>query len=98
MKLSVKQKQTHRHREQTHGGRGIGSLRLAAPNCYIKSGSATKSCYIALGTYSQYPAINPMENNMKKNVCVHMYMFTYIYVCIYMCMYAYICIHIYMDN
>ena len=39
-----------------------------------------------------------MENNMKKNVCVHMYMFTYIYVCIYMCMYAYICIHIYMDN
>ena len=46
MNLSVKQKQTHRHREQTcvcQGGRGveeeeIGSLGLADANYYIQNG------------------------------------------------------------
>ena len=46
MKLSMKVKQTHRHRDQTcgyHGGRGkgegwIGSLELADANWYIQNG------------------------------------------------------------
>ena len=43
--LSMKQKQTHRNREQTHGGQGeehwegrIGSLELADANYYIFNG------------------------------------------------------------
>ena len=45
MNLSTKQKQTHRHREQTCGhqggggvGDGIGSLELADANYYIWDG------------------------------------------------------------
>ena len=46
MNLSTKQKQTHRHREQTYGCQGgegvvegwIGSLGLADANYYIENG------------------------------------------------------------
>ena len=46
MNISTKQKQTHRHKEQTcgcQGGKGvgegwIGSLGLADANCYIQNG------------------------------------------------------------
>ena len=59
MKLSMKQKQTHRHREQTCGYQGvgeavgegeIGNLGLADANYYIQNGQTTRSYYIAQGT------------------------------------------------
>ena len=55
--LPTKQKETHRHREQTCGcqrgwGRveSTGSLGLADANYYIKNGSTTKPYCIAQGT------------------------------------------------
>ena len=44
MSLFMKQKQTHRHREQTHGCQGggggerFGSLELVNADCYIWKG------------------------------------------------------------
>ena len=36
------------------------------------------------GYYTQYPVINHMEKNMKKNIYIyiHIYIYTYIYICI----------------
>ena len=57
MNLSMKQKQTHRHREQTCGCQGgevgkgwSGSLGFADANSYIQDGETTRSYYIAQGT------------------------------------------------
>ena len=59
MSLSTKQKQNHRHGEQTRGcrvgGEGVGwtgSLGLVDTNYYIENGEAMTSYCIAQGTLS----------------------------------------------
>ena len=56
----TKQKQTHRHREETWGCQGvgssgkgwIGSLGLADANYYVENGQTTRSYCIGQGTIS----------------------------------------------
>ena len=53
MKLSVKQKQTHRHKTESCGGVGegqIGSLGLTDANYYTQNGSTARSYWTAQGT------------------------------------------------
>ena len=69
MNLFTKQKQTHRHREQTcgsQGGRGmggwIGSLGLADENYYILQST---------GNYIQYPVINHNGKGYEKRMYIN---------------------------
>ena len=77
MNLSAKEKQTHRHREQTWGCQGggkvgegyVGSLGLADANyIYIEREWINKVQLYSTGNYIQYPVINYNGKNMKKNV------------------------------
>ena len=73
MNLSTKQKQTHRHREETCGCQGVGKG-------WIGSGiSRCKLVYIewvnkvlpySTGNYIHYPLIKHNGKNMKKNVYI----------------------------
>ena len=75
MNLATKQKQTHRHREQTGGRRGEwgGGGRdweFGVSRCklvYI-GWINNKVLLYSTGNYIQYPMINHMEKNVKKNI------------------------------
>ena len=82
MNLSTKQKQTHKHREQTCGCRGLagveeegrsGSLALADANYYIiilLYYINDKVLLYSTGNYSQYPVINHNGKEYEKE-CVY---------------------------
>ena len=81
MNLSTKQKQTHRHREQTCGCQGgvglgegwIGSLGLAVANGWINSRWINNKVLLySTGSYIQYPGINHNGKEYEKE-CVYMY-------------------------
>ena len=57
MNLPIKEKQTHRHREQPYGCQvgGIGSLGLADANYYIQNGQSTWSYCITQGSTLNIP-------------------------------------------
>ena len=61
MNLPTEKKQTHAHREETHGGQGLGEelggtggLGLIDVNCGIWSKQEMKSCSRAQGTISSH--------------------------------------------
>ena len=68
MKLSTKQKLTHRHREQTcdcwggvlqgRDGLGVWSLGLVDENCYIYVMDKQQDPMYSTGNYIQYPVIS----------------------------------------
>ena len=73
MNLSVKEKQTHRHREKTCGCQGWGmrkgwieSLGLAYANYYIWNGYNNKVLLYSTGNYIQYPLINHNGKQCEK--------------------------------
>ena len=77
MNLSTKQKQTHRHREQTHGcqegvGEGwIGSMGLADANYIGRINS--KVLLYSTENYIQFPVINHNGKEYEKEniyVCI----------------------------
>ena len=65
MNLSMKQKQTHRQKEQTCGCQGWGKDGMGV---WDYTGWINKILLYSTGNYIQYPVINIMEKNMKKNV------------------------------
>ena len=75
MNLSMKQKQTHKHREHTCGCQGGGSgegmeWEFGVSRCKLLhiGWNNNKVLLYSTGNYIQYPVINHMEKNMKKNV------------------------------
>ena len=59
-----------------------------------------RSCCIAQGTISSHLGWNTMEDNVRKSVCVYIYMCVYIHMHIYkcVCIYIYVCVFIYMTG
>ena len=86
MNLSMKQKQSHRHREQTcgyHAGTGkgwIGGLGISRCKLVDIGWINNKVLLYSTGYDIQYSVINHNEKECGKDV----------YVCIYMCVYIYI--------
>ena len=82
MNLSTKQKQTHRHREQTCGcqvgvERGM-DWEFGVKRCkLLYTGWINKVLVNGTGNYIQYPVINHNGKEYEKE-------FIYIYICIYM--------------
>ena len=75
----MKQKQTHRYREWTCGCQGGGECggvkgwEFGVSRCkllYIGCIN-NKVLLYSTGNYIQYPVINIMEKNMKKNICMY---------------------------
>ena len=93
MDLSIKQKQTHKHREQTcgcrRGGRGGGGMgwEFGISRCKLvyRGWINNKVLLYSTGNYIQYPVINHNGKECEKE-CVY----TYICVCVYICVYIYI--------
>ena len=77
MNLSMKQKQTHGHREQICGGQGGGvwgvmDWKFEISRCkllYIEW--ISKVSLYSPGNYIQYPVTNYNGNAMKKNVILY---------------------------
>ena len=89
MNLSTKQKQTHRHREQTCGcqGGGWGGMdwEFGVSRCKLlhTEWMDNKVLLYSTGNYIQQPGINHNGKEYKKE-----YIYSYIYIYIY----SYICI------
>ena len=73
----MKQKQTHRHREQTCGCQGEGGWEREGLGVWISRGKLlyiewikNKVLLYSTGDYIQYPVINHNEKNMKKNIYI----------------------------
>ena len=90
MNLSTKQKQTHRHREQTGGcqrGGGCGGgmeWEVGVSRCklvYI-GWINNKVLLYSIGNYIQYPGINHNGKEYKKE-CIYRYAYIYAYIYIY---------------
>ena len=87
MNLSMKQKQTHRHREQVCGCYGEGEVeegwsgRLELQQLQTIIYIMDKQQVLLYGTinYIQYPMINHNERNMKKNIYMCMCVYIYVY-------------------
>ena len=86
MNLSTKQKQTHRHREQTgdcqggEGFRGGMEWEVGVSRCkllYIEW-VENKILFYSTGDYIQYPVIKHMERNTKRNIYIYIYIHVYI--------------------
>ena len=82
MKVYKKQKQTHRYREQTSGwqggrevGRGI-EKELGSSRCKLLNVEwvNNKVLLYGRGSYIQYPVINHMEKNIKKNGNIYIHL------------------------
>ena len=83
MNLSMKQKQTHRHREQTCGcqGRGWGcwggkDWEFGVSRCkpLYTEWINNKVLLYSTGNYIQYPVINHREKEfLKECVCIYIY-------------------------
>ena len=100
MNLSMEQKQTHRHREQTSHAKGEG----LGEGMDRESGmSRCKLVYIgwinnkvllySTGNYIQYAVINHNGKEYEKE-CVYIYIYIYIYMCVCVCVCVYIYIYI----
>ena len=78
IKLSMKKKQTHRHREQTCGCQGGGALGeewsgrlgIRSSKLLYRQWINNKVLLYSTGNYIQYPVINHMENEKE---CIYMY-------------------------
>ena len=85
MNLSMKQKQSHRHREQTcgyHAGTGkgcIGSLGISRCKLVDIGWINNKVLLYSTGYDIQYSVINHNGKECGKDVCVCIYMHVYIY-------------------
>ena len=79
MKLSMKHKQTHRHREQTCGCQGVGwgrdGVEFVISRCKLVciEWKNNKVLLYSTGNYIQYPVINCNRKEYEKE---------YIYICI----------------
>ena len=75
MNLSVKKKQTHRHREQIcscQGGGGGMEWEFGVSQCkLLYIGWINKVLLYSTGNYIQYPMINHNGKNILK--CIYMY-------------------------
>ena len=76
MNLSMKQKQTHRHSEQTYGCQGGGEQvgmdwEFGISRCKLLhlEWINNKVLLYSTGNYIQYLVVNHMENNIK-NICI----------------------------
>ena len=77
MNISMKQKQIHRHREQTCGCQGRGWVREGQWEFGISRGKLVyrewinKVLLFSTGNYIHYSEINHNGKNIKKNVYIH---------------------------
>ena len=109
MNLIMRQKPTHRHREQTCGCQGGGGgermgWELGISRCKLLyvGWINNKVLLYSIRNYIQYPVINH-NGHMKRNIYMyniytHIYILTHIYMCIYMyniCVYM-LYIYVYM--
>ena len=84
MSLSTKQKQTHRHRNQTCGcqgeGRATEGWESGISRCKLSHVEwiSNKALLYSTGNYIQYPVISHNRKNIKKNVYAYMYIYTYV--------------------
>ena len=84
MNLSTKQKQIHKHREQTcgcqgeGGGQGMG-WEDAVSRCKLLHREWINSKIPLYSTRNciQYPVITIMEKNMKTNIYIYIYIYIY---------------------
>ena len=75
MNLSMKQKETHRHREQACGYQGGGmDPEFGVGRCKLLHVEwiTNKVLLYSTGNYIQYPGINPNEKEYKKE-CIYVY-------------------------
>ena len=76
MNLFMKQKQTHRHREQTCGCQGGGGMdwEFRVSRCKVLhiEWINNKVLLYSTGNYIQYPGINHNGKEYKKE-CIYMY-------------------------
>ena len=75
--LATKQKQTHRHREQTRGCQGGGvDWGFGISRCKLLhiEWINNKVLLYSTGNYIQYPVINHNGNEYKKE-CIYIYMY-----------------------
>ena len=99
--------QSERHREQTCGCwrwgeevRGNAGLGLVDANYHIQKRQTMRSNCTAQGTISNPLGQTMMGNNIKKRICIymyvctHMYVYTYIHIRMYTHIYTYVGIHI----
>ena len=74
MNLSTKQKQNHRHGEQTGGcwggGGWAGSFRISRCKLFYIGWINNKVLLYSTGNYIQYPVINHNGKKYKKNVYI----------------------------
>ena len=78
MNLSAKEKQSHRHREQTWGCQGggkgeagyVGTLELQMQTIYIEREWINKVQLYAQGTIFNILCLTIVEKKMKRNVCI----------------------------
>ena len=89
MNLSVKQKQTHRHREQTHGERGDWEFVISSTKLSYIEWVNNKVLLYSTGELYSISCDKPNGKQYEKE-CVY----TYMYVCICVYMYVYISIWI----
>ena len=88
MNISTKQKQTHRHREQTcgcqaGGGRGGLDWEFGISRCKLLfiGWINNKVLPYSTGNYIQYPVINYNGKEYgKEYVCVYIYIYIYMYI------------------
>ena len=91
MNSSMKQEQTHRHREQIcgcqEGGREEMEWEVGVSRCkllYVEWINNRVLLY-SPGNCIQYPGINYNGKNMKKNVCVRVCVCACVCVCVCVC-------------
>ena len=90
MNLSTKQKQIHRHSEQTDGCQGggscwggmVGEFGVSRRKPVYTEWISNKVLLCRTGNYIQYPGINHNGKEYKQE-CVYIYIYIYIYIYMY---------------